>query len=218
MRLFSTCTMITGALLVPGQSQTEIKINRNLQPRHPYNRNARLHRFARDWLNYNLPNEKIRSRIRERIERWGVRLQEAYNRETCGFFDPTNPNSGDPNPNLNRKNGKSRRIRQRRDDESDMSEEDYNDWMNQFEMGGYEIMGMEDGDVTLMRGRKDMILNNPEKAIKNIIRGFKNFAKRYVAGCHGERENQIHSKRAHRMTARLLELYRDNLTKNEPTQ
>jgi len=45
-------------------------------------------------------------------------------------------------------------------------------------MGGYEIMGMEDGDVTLMRGRKDMILNNPEKAIKNIIRGFKNFAKR----------------------------------------
>lgn len=214
MRLYSSCTIIT--LLVPGsQSQTEIKINRNLQPRHPYNRNARLHRFARDWLNYNLPNERIRSRIRERIERWGVRLQEAYNRETCGYFDPANPNAGDPNPHVNKKINKSRSSRQRRDDADDY---DYQEWMQDYEMGGFEIMGGDESNGTLMRGRKDMILNNPEKAIKNIIRGFKNFAKRYIAGCHGERENQIHSKRASRMTARLLELYRDNLTKNQPTQ
>ena len=46
-------------------------------------------------------------------------------------------------------------------------------------MGGFEIMGGDESNGTLMRGRKDMILNNPEKAIKNIIRGFKNFAKRY---------------------------------------
>ena len=34
---------------------------------------------------------------------------------------------------------------------------------------------------------------------------------RYIAGCHGERVNQIHSKRAKKMTTRLLKLYRENL-------
>ena len=83
----------------------------------------RLHRFARDWLEYNLPNEKQRSRIRERLEHWGVRLQRAYNREQCGYFDPGSPNAADPNPDVNRKLNKSRKSRTRRDID------DYDEWM-----------------------------------------------------------------------------------------
>ena len=84
---------------------------------------GRLHRFARDWLEYNLPNEKQRSRIRERLEHWGVRLQRAYNREQCGYFDPGSPNAADPNPEVNQKLGKSRKSRARRDID------DYDEWM-----------------------------------------------------------------------------------------
>lgn len=83
----------------------------------------RLHRFARDWLEYNLPNEKQRSRIRERLEHWGVRLQRAYNREQCGYFDPGSPNAADPNPEVNQKLNKKRKSRARRDID------DYDEWM-----------------------------------------------------------------------------------------
>lgn len=189
------------------QVESLIQINRNLQPRHPHNRNARLHRFARDWLEYNLPNEKQRSRIRERLEHWGVRLQRAYNREQCGYFDPGSPNAADPNPDVNQKLNKSRKSRARRDID------DYDEWMADYEAGGLEIMGNSDvaADQIAVRGRKDMIFQNPEKAIKNILRGYQNYARRYIAGCHGERVNQIHSKRAKKMTTRLLNLYRENL-------
>ena len=74
-------------------------------------------------MEYNLPNEKQRSRIRERLEHWGVRLQRAYNREQCGYFDPGSPNAADPNPEVNQKLGKSRKSRARRDID------DYDEWM-----------------------------------------------------------------------------------------
>jgi len=74
-------------------------------------------------LEYNLPNEKQRSRIRERLEHWGVRLQRAYNREQCGYFDPGSPNAADPNPDVNQKLNKSRKSRARRDID------DYDEWM-----------------------------------------------------------------------------------------
>ena len=53
---------------------------------------------------------------------------------------------------------------------------------DEWEGGGWEIMGGDDasviGGLQLMRGRKEMIYNQPEKAIRNILRGFKNYAKR----------------------------------------
>jgi len=48
-------------------------------------------------------------------------------------------------------------------------------------MGMLELLF--DGDVpdeSRMRGRKDLITQNPERAIKNILNGFRRFAKRYV--------------------------------------
>ena len=74
-------------------------------------------------MEYNLPNEKQRSRIRERLEHWGVRLQRAYNREQCGYFDPGSPNAADPNPEVNQKLNKKRKSRARRDID------DYDEWM-----------------------------------------------------------------------------------------
>ena len=43
-------------------------------------------------------------------------------------------------------------------------------------------MGNSDvaADQIAVRGRKDMIFQNPEKAIKNILRGYQNFARRLV--------------------------------------
>ena len=49
-----------------------------------------------------------------------------------------------------------------------------------YEAGGLEIMGNSDvaADQIAVRGRKDMIFQNPEKAIKNILRGYQNYARR----------------------------------------
>ena len=52
-----------------------------------------------------------------------MRLQRAYNREQCGYFDPGSPNAADPNPDVNQKLNKSRKSRARRDID------DYDEWM-----------------------------------------------------------------------------------------
>ena len=50
--------------------------------------------------------------------------------------------------------------------------------------GTWEFLLVDDelGEMDLkgLRGRKDMITQNPEKAIKNILNGFRRFAKRFV--------------------------------------
>ena len=62
----------------------------------------------------NIENEKFRERIWERWQKWGEKMQEAFDRETCGYFTPASPNDGDPAPEHNHKLGKARRIRARR--------------------------------------------------------------------------------------------------------
>ena len=52
-----------------------------------------------------------------------MRLQRAYNREQCGYFDPGSPNAADPNPEVNQKLNKKRKSRARRDID------DYDEWM-----------------------------------------------------------------------------------------
>lgn len=217
---------LLAAFLVFGQSEFPVKIDRSLQPRHPQNRNARLHKFAQQWLETNIQNEKFRERIWQRWQKWGESMQKAYDRDQCGYFNPENPNDGDPAPHHNHKLDKPRRARTRRDTIFDITN-DHNDknndneiyadmsrqeWEEKAREGTWEMLFDGEDSVKGLRGRKDLITQNPERAIKNILSGFKRFAKRYIAGCHAERVKQSHSGRAKKLTEKLLNHYEKQLT------
>ena len=63
----------------------------------------RLHKFAKQWLETNIISNKYRERIWMRWQKWGQKMQAAFDRPTCGYFDPEKPNDGDPTPNQNHK-------------------------------------------------------------------------------------------------------------------
>lgn len=212
---------LLAAFLVLAESDFPVKIDRTLQPRHPQNRNARLHKFAQQWLETNIISNKYRERIWMRWQKWGQKMQAAFDRPQCGYFDPEKPNDGDPSPHQNHKLGKMRKSRSKRSTDSDTdgsSSGNWNDltdeeWMEELEKSAFEMLfDPSQGDVSL-RGRKDLITQNPERAIKNILNGFRRYARRYIAGCHGERVNQSHSSRAKKFTEKLLKYYQNQMTK-----
>jgi len=53
-------------------------------------------------------------------------MQAAFDRPQCGFFNAFSPNDGDPSPDHNRRTGKARKIRTRRDTDSESDSTDEN--------------------------------------------------------------------------------------------
>ena len=151
---------------------------RRVPPRRPDQRLAMLKKFSHDWSDRFLgPNcesygtcersHPRAARFKEKIDNQYERFTNAYQRETCRFFDPNVPNGG-PNPNP-----KQRRMR--RDTEGKKLGDDEMD-----------IFDTE----TFMR-----ISNDPLHALRQIFVGFRKWTERYIAECYGQRIHSYHTRR-----------------------
>ena len=103
--------------------------DKKVPPRTPLQRLNTLSRFVTNFADTQVATklspaaaDRFKSRI---VDGMLNNFKNAFGRETCGYFDPHNmPNGGpDPNPEL-RPNGK---PRQRRDDDDDTIEADFDD-------------------------------------------------------------------------------------------
>jgi hypothetical protein len=139
--------------------------DRKVPPRRPEQRLSRLNQFSAEWLNANLPNLPSKDAWIAKFETNASRMMRAYERENCGYFDPTNlPHGGpDPNPHL-RPNLKPRKtLRKRREADSDDYEAD---------------------DGTLLRYDRE----NPLTGIRQITTGYRKWAQRFINECGGQRK------------------------------
>jgi len=160
--------------------------DKKVPPRTPLQRLNRLQIFSKEWLNDNLPNLPSMENWVGKFEVNAERMIEAYQRENCGFFDPSLPYGGpDPNPEL-RPGGNPRRPtdRKRRSD------------------------GDEDGFIDefsgeLLRYNK----NQPLVGIKQITTGYRKWAERYINECWGQRKHKYQTKRMNRWFETLGEHY-----------
>lgn len=75
-------------------------------------------------------------------------MQKAYDRDQCGYFNPENPNDGDPAPHHNHKLDKPRRARTRRDTIFDITN-DHNDKNNDNEI--YAAMSKQEWEEVINR-------------------------------------------------------------------
>ncbi|CAG5097434.1 Oidioi.mRNA.OKI2018_I69.XSR.g15075.t1.cds [Oikopleura dioica] len=103
-------------------------------------------------------------------------MLKAFNRSTCGFFDPTIPHGG-PNPNP-------RKRRDRRNTENS----DFEDLQRMF----FQI-GLSESPF---QGRYDR--ENPATGIQQITTGFRKWTERYISECHGQRLFEYQVKRMER--------------------
>jgi len=149
--------------------------DKKVPPRTPTQRLNRLVQFSHEWLEDNLPNLPSKESWKSKFETNADRMEAAFNRSICGYFDPNNlPHGGpDAHPNL-RPNMRPRiQNRERRalgDDDTD---------------GGlYD----EDG---FMRYNK----NSPMIGIKQITTGYRKWAERYINECYGQRKHKYQKQR-----------------------
>ena len=157
--------------------------DKKVPPRTPLQRLATLKRFSADILNdwwFFLPSK---DKWIEKFANNADRMERAYNRPTCGYFDPYNKPHGGPdaNPDL-RPNGKPRRQRRELEDDDE---------------------GLYDEDGFL---RYDN--NDPEVGIKQITTGFRKWADRYINECWGQRKNKYQKDRMNKFYNLLLAHYR----------
>ena len=150
--------------------------DKRVPPRTPLQRLATLKRFSAEILNewwFFLPSK---DKWVEKFANNADRMENAFNRPTCGYFDPNNmPNGGpDANPDL-RPNGKPRRERRSLDD-YDTDE------------GLYD----EDGFLRLS--------SDPEVGIKQITTGFRKWADRYINECWGQRKHKYQRQRMNKFS------------------
>jgi len=146
--------------------------DRKVPKRLPGQRLSRLNDFSAEWLLANLPDLPSKNSWIAKIVQNAMRMEKAFKRSTCGFYDPTLPNGGpDLNPSL-RPGGNPRLRRQADEVDEETDNEDY-----------------EDDDGSLLRYNK----NVPLIGIKQITTGYRKWAQRYINECHGQRKtkNQV---------------------------
>lgn len=145
--------------------------DKKVPPRHPDQRLNRLNQFSEEWLTDNLYDLPSYSSWVQKFKSNALRMQNAFSRDNCGFFDPNQkPHGGpDPNPNL-RPGGRPRNRRQAAPEE----EEDF-----------------EGADGALVRYDKA----NPMVGIKQITTGYRKWAQRFINECHGQRKFTYQVKR-----------------------
>lgn len=91
--------------------------DRKVPPRHPEQRLNKLREFANKFRDVDcIPKELMKprqcNRLAEKMLDFAQRMEDSFNRETCGFYDASLGPHGGPDPNANLKpNGKPRNRR-----------------------------------------------------------------------------------------------------------
>lgn len=143
---------------------------KKVPPRHPDQRLNRLNQFSEEWLTDNLYDLPSLSSWVAKFNKNAARMQRAFKRSNCGFFDASQlPHGGpDANPDL-RPGGRPRNRRQAGDFKLDPTKDE----------DDYESL-----DGTLLRYDK----TNPMTGIKQITTGYRKWAQRFINECNGQRK------------------------------
>jgi len=164
--------------------------DKKVPPRTPKQRLNRLQIFSREWLNDNLPNLPSKENWASKFEINAERMLDAYDRDSCGFFDPSLPYGGpDPNPELRPENADGE-LRPRRP-------------IDRKRRSDGESDGFTDEYGELLRYNK----NEPLVGIKQITTGYRKWAERYINECWGQRKHNYQAKRMNKWFKTLGDHY-----------
>jgi hypothetical protein len=153
---------------------------KKVPPRHPAQRLKRLQQFSEEWMNDNLPFLPSHDAWVAKFKTNAARMTKAFERPTCGYYDPENMPHGGPDPYPEKRPNGGARNRRSDDDEEETYEE-----------------GM------LVRYDK----NNPLTGIKQITTGYRKWAERYINECWGQRKSQFQIKRMNKWFQKLGDHY-----------
>lgn len=143
--------VLAGLMLGVVSAARDGKPNRAVPPRHPSNRLNRLaNKLAVDILKHpNLPWPVKRSdRVLDNLQKFAGKMQDRFDSDNCGFYDPSLKHGGpDPNPHL-KPNGKPRKpISRKRRDTAGWQE---NWWVKEDTSFGWLYQYCYDGDHTVL--------------------------------------------------------------------
>lgn len=85
---------------------------KKVPPRHPAQRLKRLQQFSEEWMNDNLPFLPSHDAWVAKFKTNAARMTKAFERPTCGYYDPENmPHGGPDKEPEKRPNGVARNRR-----------------------------------------------------------------------------------------------------------
>lgn len=169
-------------------------------------------------------------RLNGRMQTMLSRMETAYNRPNCGFFDPTLKHGG-PDPHPDHKNGDPTGPKRNRR----LAEEDSEDLQSQACSGKvvnedgsvetFDPLGSMRADCCALEwfkaenetacnsgirsGKKKgkdqyaRLSNDPQLKWKQITTGTRKWAERYINNCHGQRKNKLITKRMKKVYAKV---------------
>jgi len=160
--------------------------------RHPQRRLQSINKFLCKWFNDNVGGAKA-DRMCDRLTNQIEQYDDAFNRPTCAFFDPSIKNGG-PNPDESmrgmrpaknpkaRSAFKPRQIRSRRDaEEIEFEDEDYE--------ALEDCDGSEEGQVAELC-KQPRSVSVQERKLKRYTTSLVKWCGRYISECHGQRVHE----------------------------
>jgi len=198
------------------------KDGNKINGQHPKRRLQALNKFMCNWSESYMEEGKS-ERFCKRYTDMIYRLEKAFNRDTCSFFD-TSIKFGGPNPDASMKGKvaaknpnakrptKSRRLRREVEDGDNV---DACDGLNEAQCNEASMDGLDcspddankpemaafcDGENPLVTGRK---MSMPNRKLKRYSTGLAKWCQRYVAECYGQRVHEHCIKRAARFLSDL---------------
>lgn len=211
------------------------KGEKKVPPRHPLQRLAKLGVFYENFFAEMAADGVMKQGEADRrtLRATGFlkKMEKAFNRPNCGFYDADEGKHGgpDPNPGVNPNTGKDR-ARRTADNEDDLkeaaaewcaaemedgyfiggsyTEQSEANWAqccqldNQFCMGKAPRSGAGSNQKAY-----DRLSDLPSLKWKQITTGTRKWAQRYINNCHGQRKNKLASKRANKMYNTVYDKY-----------
>lgn len=201
--------------------------DKKVPPRHPLQRLNKLNVFYNNFFDEMVGLGHMKQgeadRRKARAESFMGKMEAAFNRPNCGYYDDSKHGGPDPNPEL-KENGKPRN-RRTADNEEDLHEATH-EWCAS-EMSDNYMVGGEfssenfaecchfdssycNGMQAPRSGSKkayDRLSDITSLKWKQITTGTRKWAQRYINNCSGQRKNKLASTRARKMYNNVNDKY-----------
>jgi hypothetical protein len=203
-------------------AEPRVLINREVPPRHPLNRLARLNYFCFNYVDMFMAHPR-KYKLTDLCNNWSGAFEKAFERD-CGYYndqnshgasldDPKEPNQFNENFGVDLENF----VRKRRSD-ADWADEDWEEywgalddefWLDACEDSDDPDCGIpastspdcpEGDESAICRASGAKKLNRLQnagalQALKSIVTGFRKWGERYISHCHGHRAGNHMSRR-----------------------
>jgi hypothetical protein len=212
--------------IITGLAIAVMANEKKVPPRSPTQRLSTLRRFMSNFANEvaaPIAGDGYAGRLEKRMHGMVDSMGRAYERPTCGFYDPNTKHGGpDPNPEI-RPNGKPRNRRFAAEDmQEDLEAECAKGWDGINETLQAECCAYSDSFASANsancnaiassrsggRGKKDpwdRLSSDPALKWKQIMTGCRKWAERYIGNCAGQRKNKLIKNRTKRVFGKVNE-------------